>query len=145
MLALAVSVVTDLKWRRIFDLVTFPAMALALVLRAAFEGPGALDTGLGSGLAGLALAVACFGAFALRGGGLGWGDVKLAGVMGATLGFPQAVTGVLLISVAGALQAVISLIWQGDLSATVRRRHIPYGVAIAFGSLWAMWWDGNAL
>jgi hypothetical protein len=21
-------------------------------------------------------------------------------------------------------------------------RHIPYGVAIALGSVWAMWWDG---
>lgn len=158
-LTLAVSVVTDLRWRRILDLVTYPAMGLALALRASFEGLGSLDTGAGSGLAGLALAAGAFGAIAFFGGGLGWGDVKLAGVMGATLGFPRAMTGLLLISLVGAAQAVISLIWQGDLSATVRRvltqgrgeggvdtpqRHIPYGVAIALGSLWAMWWDGNA-
>ncbi len=158
-LALVVSLVTDLRARRIYDLVTYPAMALALGLRVFLEGLGDLDVGLGSGVAGLVAAVGCFGAFAVSGKGLGWGDVKLAGVMGAALGFPRALTGVLLIAVVGALQAIVSLIWQGALSDTVRRvltkggqgdgvdtpqRHIPYGVAIALGSFWAMWWDGHA-
>ena len=155
-LTLVVALATDLKSRRIPDLLTWPAMAFALGLRAGFEGPGEVNTGLLSGLLGLAGAAGWFGTFALRTKGLGWGDVKLAGVVGATLGGPLALAAVLFISLAGAFQAVASLIWQGDLSDTVRgvlrndgstgtpKRQIPYGVAIAIGSFGAMWWDRNA-
>lgn len=156
---LAVAVATDLKRRRIPDLLTYPAMVAALALRFWREGLGDLDAGLLSGLAGLTVAAGWFGAFALSGKGMGWGDVKLAGVMGAAFGIPLSLTGLVFISLAGALQAIVSLLWQGDLSATVRtvlsrkvgspgdtekpERHIPYGVAIALGSLWAMWWDSH--
>jgi prepilin peptidase CpaA len=155
---LVISVVTDLRSRRILDLITWPAMASALGLRLAMEGVGALEQGLTAGLAGLAIAGGGFAAFALWSRGLGWGDVKLAAAVGAALGYPLVVSALLATSVAGAIQAIMSLLWQGALSDTVRRllgrggggeregptRHIPYGVAIALGSFWAMWWDVNA-
>lgn len=116
-----------------------------------------MTTGLLSGTLGLVGAGVWFSLFALGNKGLGWGDVKLAAVMGATLGVPLALAAVIFTSLAGALQAVVSLIWQGGLSDTVRgvsappvgapgtsKRQIPYGVAIAIGSVGAMWWDGNA-
>ena len=154
-LTLAVGVATDLKRRTIPDLLTYPAMAACLSLRLYFEGVGELTTGLLSGLAGLAASTLWFGAFALRKKGLGWGDVKLAAVMGAAFGMPLTVAAVAFVSLAGAFQAVVSLIWAGALSDTVRsvlapkskgdsslpKRQIPYGVAIALGSAWAMWWD----
>lgn len=149
-----VAVATDLKARRIPDLLTYPATALSLALRLYFEGVGELTTGFLSGLAGLGATVAWFGAFALANKGMGWGDVKLAGVMGAALGMPLTLAAMVFVSVAGAFQAIVSLIWAGALSDTVRsvlakkvegdstpKRHIPYGVAIALGSAWAMWWD----
>jgi prepilin peptidase CpaA len=151
-----VAVGTDLKSRRIPDLLTYPAMALCLAVRLWLEGMGELTSGFLSGLAGLGAAVLWFGAFALSKKGLGWGDVKLAGVMGAALGMPLTLAAMVFVSVAGAFQAIVSLIWAGALSDTVRgvlsrktdgqdgnrvKRHIPYGVAIAVGSLWAMWWD----
>jgi prepilin peptidase CpaA len=153
---LAVAVATDLKSCRIFDLLIWSAMLAAFGLCFAFEWFGDWDIGLLSGFAGCLGAMAWFGAFALGKWGLGWGDVKLAGVMGAVLGGPQTLPAVIFISLAGAAQAVISLIWQGDLSDTVRgvlaregsagttKRQIPYGVAIAIGTVCAMWWDGNA-
>lgn len=152
----AIAVVTDLTRRKIPDLLTYPAMALCLGLRFWGEGVGELTTGLLSGIAGLAATVLWFGAFALSKKGMGWGDVKLAGVMGAALGMPLTLAALIFVSVAGAFQALLSLIWVGALSDTVRgvlarkvedptaptvKRHIPYGVAIALGSLWAMWWD----
>jgi len=148
--------VSDVKARKIPDLLTYPAMALCLGARLWLEGVGDLTTGLLSGLAGLGATVAWFGAFALSKKGLGWGDVKLAAVMGAALGMPLTLAGMVFVSVAGSFQALVSLLWQGALSDTVRGvlsrktgnpganaqdRHIPYGVAIALGSLWAMWWD----
>lgn len=160
MVAVGVSVVTDLRQRRILDAVTLPALGLLLAIRLGWEGLGGWETGALSGILGAAVAGLLFAGFAAFGQGLGWGDVKLVVVMGAALGMPLALGGCLFVSLAGALQALISLIWQGELSDTVRsvlvrrrrgegastpRRHIPYGVAIALGSLWAMWWDSHVL
>lgn len=89
---------------------------------------------------------------------LTWPAMGLAG-LAAAFGIPLALGALVFVSLAGALQAVVSLIWQGALSDTVRvvlarkaegqnartpKRQIPDGVAIALGSVWAMWWDGNA-
>lgn len=157
--ALVICVVTDLRNRRIPDVVTLPAAAAALGLRAYFEGVGGLEGGLLSGLLGLIAALVLFGAFARFGKGLGWGDVKLAAAVGAALGFPLVLGALMFITLAGAAQAVISLLWQGAVSDTLKswagrfrkgqgsqqaqapRRQIPYSVAIALGSFWAMWWD----
>jgi prepilin peptidase CpaA len=159
--ALLISVVTDLASRRILDVVTLPTIAVALALRAFRQGLGDLEHGLISGLVAGAAAAALFVPAAWR-GRMGWGDVKLVGAVGATLGYPLVVAGLVFITLVGALQAVISLIWHGavwqTVTATVRRwaasarlvsktgaavptRHIPYGVAIAVGSLWAMLWQ----
>ncbi|MEW6434542.1 MAG: A24 family peptidase [Myxococcota bacterium] len=158
-LALIVSVVTDLRNRRIPDVVTMPAAIAALVLRAWFEGLGGLEGGLVSGLVGAGGALALFGAFAALGKGLGWGDVKLSVAVGAAFGYPLVLGALMFITLAGAAQAVISLIWQGAVSDTLKawaarfrkdprgegmKRQIPYSVAIALGSFWAMWWDRSA-
>lgn len=152
-----VAVATDLRWRTIPDLLTYPAMLIALGVRFYFVGFGDPTSGVFSGVIGLAVCAVWFGFFALRKSGLGWGDVKLAAVVGAAFGIPLIATAVIFISLAGAFQAIVSLIWRGALSDTVRaalnrdastnaaKKHIPYGVAIAVGSLWAMWWDGNVL
>lgn len=158
-LALIVSVVTDLRNRRIYDAVTLPAALVALALRAWFGGAGGLEEGLVSGLVGAAGALVLFGAFAALGRGLGWGDVKLAVAVGAAFGYPLVLGALMFITLAGAAQAVISLIWQGAVSDTLKawaarfrkdsrgegsKRQIPYSVAIALGSFWAMWWDRSA-
>lgn len=149
------AVITDLKSRKIPDLLTYPAMAVCLGARLWLEGVGTFETGFLSGLAGLGATVIWFGAFALRNDAMGWGDVKFAAVMGAALGMPLTLAAMVFVSVAGAFQAIVSLIWAGALSDTLRRvvqksddpnanpvkRNIPYGVAIALGSFWAMWWD----
>lgn len=153
--ALLISVVTDLSRRRIYDLVTIPTAVGGLGLRAYFEGLGSFDSGVISGLLGAALALALFGSFALVNKGFGWGDTKLATAAGACFGMPLALAALVFISLAGALQAIVTLIWQGAVSDSVKalvkkwmrkgegatQRHIPYGVAIALGSFWAMWWD----
>lgn len=149
---LLVALATDLKSRRIPDLLTYPAMFAALGLRAFIEGLGDADTGLFSGLIGLGIAGGWFALFALFNGGMGWGDVKLAAVVGACLGLPKTPAALLFISLVGAAQAVLSLVLSGSLGATLRRtfskeearsdrKQIPYAVAIALGAAWAMWWQ----
>lgn len=159
--ALVISVVTDVLHQRILDVVTYPLMVAGLGVRLATEGVGGIETGLISGLvSGVGLAALLLPG-ALR-GKMGWGDVKLMGGVGAVLGFPAVMAAGAFISLAGAFQAVVTLIWKGEvwdtLAAAGRRwavkarllredsgpaaqRHIPYGVAIALGTFWAMWWQ----
>lgn len=164
--ALVISVVTDLMSRRILDLVTFPTMAIAVGLRAWFEGVGDTDKGALSGLLGAAGAGALFALLAWRGRGFGWGDVKLMVAVGACLGYPLVVAALVFISLVGFAQALVTLIWQGAVWETLfaagqrvgrllrikpsagvvpaSPRTIPYGVAIALGSFWAMWWQSGS-
>jgi leader peptidase (prepilin peptidase)/N-methyltransferase len=72
----------DLATRRVPNRVTLPAAAAVVILRAAFA-PGALAETAAAGAA----AFAFFLAFAvLTKGGVGMGDVKLAGLIGLLLG-----------------------------------------------------------
>ena len=159
--ALVISVVTDVLRHRILNVITYPLMAIGLGVRLATEGVGGLETGLISGLvSGLGLA-ALLVPGALR-GRMGWGDVKLMGGVGAVLGYPGVMAAGAFISLAGAFQAVVTLIWKGEVwdmlteagrrwaikarllsaeAAPATERHIPYGVAIAIGTFWAMWWQ----
>ncbi|KFA93225.1 A24 family peptidase [Archangium violaceum] len=163
--ALVISVATDVLSRRILDVVTYPLMAVALGMRWWSEGVGDLETGLVSGVvSGLGLALLLVPA--ATGGKMGWGDVKLMAGVGAVLGFPTVMAAAAFISLAGALQAVVTLLWHGAVWETlghmVRRwavrvrlmdesasstpgRHIPYGVAIALGTFWAMYWQHDKL
>jgi prepilin peptidase CpaA len=163
--ALVISVATDVLRREILDVITYPLLALALGARLWEEGVGGLETGLVSGVvAGAGLAVLLVPA-ALK-ERMGWGDVKLMAGVGAVLGFPTVMAAAAFISLVGALQAVLTLLWQGETWETLAgllrrwavrarlmqestesgpRRHIPYGVAIALGTFWAMWWQHDRL
>ena len=163
--ALVISVATDVARRQILDVVTYPLVVLALGARWWSEGVGDLETGLVSGgVSGVGLALLLVPA-AVR-GRMGWGDVKLMAGVGSVLGFPAVMAAAAFISLVGALQAVVTLLWHGavwetlgDLlrrwavrvrlmqaeGASAPRRHIPYGVAIALGTFWAMWWQHDRL
>lgn len=158
---LLISVVTDLLWRRILDAVTYPAMVIGLGLRAWEGGLGGLETGIVSGVVAGLLGSALFAVMAWR-GKMGWGDAKLMAVVGVALGYPAILAALVFVSLVGALQAVVTLLWHGqvwDTIAAVGRRwavktkllpkdttlgdtrQIPYGVSIAVGSAWAMFWE----
>jgi Flp pilus assembly protein protease CpaA len=56
-----VAMITDLRWRRIPNFLTFPALGLALVVRIGFQGWAGLGVALGGAVLapGLLLAIAC--------------------------------------------------------------------------------------
>ncbi len=103
-LILLAATVTDLRSRRIPNLLTFPAMLLGLALNAAHAGlPGLLFSlgGLGLGL-GLMLVPFLFGV-------MGAGDVKLLAAAGAFLGAGGVLKAFLFTSLAGGAYALIVL------------------------------------
>ena len=134
-IAVAVSVVTDLRDRRILNAVTYPAFLVAMgcVL---WLGGLAL---LGQALLGALLCAAPLALAMLR-GWMGAGDVKLLALAGlvaaAAAGWPFALTLLLDTALAGGVQA---LLWIAVSRARGGQapRHVPYGVAIAGGTAWA--------
>lgn len=155
--------VLDFRTRRIPNWLTFPSLALALVLQFVFHG----GAGLLQGFLGLAVGAGLFLLpFAL--GGMGAGDVKLMGVAGAFLGPAGALWAVLFTGVAGGVLVLCWGILKGRLGGAFARTGavlrrivpgksasaelptleqgkgwtIPYGVAIAFGVALSVWWRG---
>ncbi len=114
----------DLATRRLPNVITVPTTVAAVVLRAGFE-----RSHLGEVL--LACAVAFFAFFAvsvvLR-GGLGMGDVKLAGMLGALLGWSAFDALAIGIVVGG----IVSLALLGFSRAGLKTA-IAYGPCLALG------------
>ncbi len=156
---------TDLRTRRIPNVLTVGGLAAALGLRA-WVGPEVLFGGLEG--AGLALLV-CLPLFAL--GGMGGGDAKLLIAMGAFLGSERLVGALLLIALVGGLLAVMQAARRGLVLSIIRGcfsllRYwvtfgaggqrpglgagaanavtMPYGLAIALGGI-VWWFYGGAL
>lgn len=139
-LALAVSVVTDLRSRLIYDVVTLPALAVVL---AAFTWLGGKDALLDC-LIGLAVCAAPLLLASLR-GLVGGGDVKLMALAGAAAGGLLPALAVLFyVSIAGGIQALLWLI-AARLRGQDRPKYVPYGVSIAAGTVAAFFWAESAV
>ena len=133
--ALAVSVVTDLRERRILNAVTYPALLLSAVCVLWLGGVSLLlEAALGAFICAAPLAVAMWR------GWMGAGDVKLMALAGLTAGaasgWPFCLTVLVGVAVAGGLQA---LVWiaASRLRGRTPPRTIPYALSIAAGVTWA--------
>ncbi len=155
---------TDVRSRRIPNRLTLGILVSGLVLRA-LDGLGPLAEGLlGAGL-GLAIAVVLFGL-----GAMGGGDGKLLIGVGAFLGYEQYVGALLLIAVLGGVLGLFEAVRRGiilpaalNAVGMVRRWvtfgrggvvrtvdtpgavTVPYGVAIALGTIVWWFWGGSLL
>jgi prepilin peptidase CpaA len=128
LIALAVgsaACVTDLRTRRIPNVLTFGAAATALLAYAIVQGTDGFLLSLG----GWAVGTALFLPFFLL-GGLGGGDVKLLGALGAWLGPGDALWLAVYSSMAGGAVAVIVALHHGYLRTALRN----------IGSLLRFWW-----
>lgn len=140
-LALSVSVVTDLRERRILNLVTLPALAIVAACFFSLGGAALLaEAAVG--------VLVCAGPFALMmlRRWMGAGDVKLmalaGAVAGAAAGWTFSLTVLLYVAVAGGAQAVL---WMAVARARGQERplHVPYGVSIAAGTAAAFLLGGS--
>lgn len=156
--------ILDLRTRRIPNVLTVPALALALVLR----GIMGVDPFVGGLLAAGIAFLICLPIFAL--GGLGGGDVKLLTAVGAFLGMDRLWTALFVTAVAGGVFALVSVLMRRRAKETVWNMYMilgklrtrsayggwrqdtgdglnirsagaltqPYGVAIAIGAIWTI-------
>jgi len=161
---LVVSGYTDITRNKVFNWCTFPGMGLGLAIAymagGLLETPG---FNLVNSFAGLAVGGGIVLVFSLL-GGIGLGDVKLMAAVGALAGFPLVLGSLLYASLVGFVMAAGLLIWQGRISEGFKKSllfafrwrkpaapaeaappageaarrpadTIPFGAAIAFGTL----------
>jgi leader peptidase (prepilin peptidase)/N-methyltransferase len=128
----------DLDHKIIPDRITFPGIAIGLALSGLRGGPWELAvaalSGVGAGAVLLLIAVATRG-------GMGGGDVKLAAMMGAFLGWPLIAVGLFVGVVVGGVAAIVLL--AAGLKG--RKDQIPFGPALAVGGFVAMEWGRELL
>ena len=135
--ALSISVVTDLRSRLIPNAVTIPALALVIGFFGVSGGwPLVQNCLLGMAVCGVPLLLAVLP------GWVGMGDVKLIAVCGAAAGFPAAVTVLLLVTVAGGIQAALQLV-VARIRGMARPTHVPYACSIAAGTVAAFFLGGH--
>lgn len=154
-----ISVYTDLKERKIYNLVVLPAMLAGLIINTIFYGVDGLMfslKGLGAGIGLL------FIPFAM--GGIGAGDVKLMGAIGSLTGTLFVARAFLATGLIGGIISVVVLVKQKRLLTTLKNlwfciyifigtvfrvntlkdldnaednEAIPYGLAIGIGTFLA--------
>jgi leader peptidase (prepilin peptidase)/N-methyltransferase len=124
----------DLRKRVIPNKIVLPIYLLAL-----FLAPWS-DSGLVNSLIGGGIGIVLLSLPKLIGRDIGWGDVKMGGLVGLVTGFPSVFIALLIVAFSGGLVA-------SSLLLTKRRREdtIPYGPFIAFGAIIALIWGDSIL
>lgn len=113
----AAGTITDLFFRRIPNWITMPAVIVALIYYGLVDG---WADGIQYSMTGLAVGCALlFPVFAM--GGMGGGDVKLLGALGAWLGSLDALNIFLFSAWAGALGAIIIMAKNKTLVSTMKK------------------------
>ena len=144
------ALVTDATRQKIYNLQTYPAMICGLALGFASGG----WQGLWTSFLGLCVGMALLFLFYLV-GGVGAGDVKLLGAIGALKGPTFVVWTMFYTALVGGAMALALIVWQGTVRQTLgnlvkyirnplkppageNAQYLPYGVAISLGCLWGL-------
>ena len=147
------SFIADITKKKIYNVQTYPSMVLGLILSYAAGGGHGILMSFAGLFTGLALLFIIFLA-----GGIGAGDVKFLGAIGALKGTVFVLWTMFYTGLIGGIMAFALLIWKGKLISTFRnfftflrhpvkahgnqkpeeRIYLPYGVAISLGSILAL-------
>jgi len=130
---------SDLKIRRIPNLITLPGILFGFMLNTFLSG----FNGFKISLIGFLIGFCFFLVFYLI-GGMGAGDVKLMGAIGAIIGYPLIIT-VFVYTVISSFLIIIFMFFPiiynsiriKDFSnlSSIRKTYIPYGLAISGGTI----------
>jgi leader peptidase (prepilin peptidase)/N-methyltransferase len=136
--------VIDLEHGLILNKVVYPAMIVAFLV-ALYPWPWFTES-IGMRVAYAALGGAIgFGIFLLIAivsrGGMGWGDVKLAALIGLATGFPLVFVAIIMGAILGGIVAVALVIAK----KRERRGTVPFGPFLAVATMITLLWGSNIL
>jgi leader peptidase (prepilin peptidase)/N-methyltransferase len=145
-----VLLITDLEHNMLPNKIIYPGMVIALILAISGSVFGfgltgvtgsssrlwIVNTAIGGGIGFILLLIPAL----IYRGGMGWGDVKLAGLIGLVTGFPLVFVAMFLAIVSGGLTAAILVL------AKLKRRKdtIPFGPFLCLATMATLFW-GSAL
>ena len=136
--------VIDLEHTLILNKIVYPTMVVAFLL-ALYPWPWFNDS-IGMRLAYAALGGAIgFAIFLLIAiisrGGMGWGDVKLAALIGLATGFPLVFLAIIMAAILGGIVAVALVV----IRKKKRREMIPFGPFLALAAMVTLLWGPRIL
>ena len=132
----------DLETQLIPDRVTVPGIVAGLALSLVPSPRGLAWAVIGALVAGgIFYVIAVVSAMLLGQEAMGGGDVKLAAMLGAFLGWPHVLVAIFLAVMAGGVGAVVLLV----LRRKGRRDEVPFGPYLALGGLLAVIWGDGLL
>ncbi len=132
----------DLKHRIIPDVFTLPGIILGFLLSFLVKSPTFLQSLLGIAVGGgMFYLAAILGDLLFKKESLGGGDIKLAMMLGAFLGWQKIILILILSAVLGSLIGGLAMLCSGEVKKT---RAIPFGPFLAIGALIAVFF-GDAL
>ena len=149
---LVVTSYTELKENRIPNWITIPGVMIGLLV-----GYSPWGITLGASVGGLVVGFGFLFIFYMF-GGMGGGDVKLMGTVGALLGYPLIMTTLVYTAIVGGFMAIAVLVWNKNLwhgitssiamlfrkekpeeerteEAEAKMGAVPYGIAIICGCM----------
>jgi leader peptidase (prepilin peptidase)/N-methyltransferase len=140
-----VILVIDLEHGLILNKIVYPALALALLISIFFSiflpqieiVPEIKQAAIGGGI-GLVLFLLVV---LISRGGMGWGDVKLAALIGLVTGFPLIFVALLMGIILGGLVAVLLL----TLKIKKRKEAIPFGSFLSLATIATLLWGNDIL
>lgn len=135
----------DLEKNVILNKVVYPAMVIAVILGVLGIQPelpqwpveGIANIAMGGGVGFLFFFVV---AMASR-GGMGWGDVKLAGLIGLATGFPMVLVAIVLGAVLGGIVGVVLM----AVKKKGMKSLIPFGPFLSVATMVTLIWGGDML
>jgi leader peptidase (prepilin peptidase)/N-methyltransferase len=134
--ALVVIFFVDLDFQIIPDLITLPGMALGLAVSLVPGGLGIVDASIGLVVGGGALyLIALLGDWLFKKESMGGGDIKMAAMLGAFLGWQKVIFIFIASAVIGLLVSVIVMAFSSKLRQT---RIIPYGPFLSLAAIVAI-------
>ena len=136
--------VIDLEHGLILNKVVYPSLVVALLL-ALLPRPWLTQwivTGIANAAIGGAIGFALFLLIAIVSrGGMGWGDVKLAALIGLATGFPLVFLSIIMGAILGGIVAVAMVIAK----KRQRRQTIPFGPFLAVAAMITLLWGSNIM
>jgi len=139
--------VIDLEHKLILNKIVYPAMVVAVIISILkllpqsgiipLPWPEAVNGVIGGGVGFVFLLIPAL----IYRGGMGWGDVKMAALIGLVTGFPLVIVSLLMGVILGGLVAGILLL----LKKKKRKEPIPFGPFLAVATIVTLLWGSNIL
>lgn len=146
--------VIDLEHQLILDKIVYPAAAVALIIDVFLPPPGIVDfslpwpwLGIVNGIMGYAIGFVFFlviyliTLFIYKQEGIGFGDVKLAGLIGLVTGSGLVLVALLMGIILGGLVGIIFLM----LKIKKRKEPIPFGSFLSIATIVTLLWGSDML